>query len=66
MGREPGDIEEAHREEDEADRHRKNAGREAEAVERRRQSRRACLLRNRVWERERERVGAAFASGRKV
>ena len=66
VGREPGDIEKAHREQDEADRNRKNARREAEAVERRRESRRACLLRNRAWERERERVGAAFASGRKV
>ncbi len=66
MGREPGHIEQAHREEDEADRNREDARREAEAVERRRQSRRACLLRKRVWERERERVGAAFASGRNV
>ena len=36
MGREPGDIEEAHREEDEADRNRQDARREAEAVNRRR------------------------------
>ena len=39
MGREPGHIEQAHREEDEKDRNRQDAPREADTVDRRRQSR---------------------------
>ena len=64
MGGEPGHIEQAHRQEDEPDRNRKDARREAEAVQWQRKSRRACLPCKRAC--ERGRVGAAFASGRKV
>ena len=64
MGGEPGHIEQAHRQQDEADRDRKDARREAEAVQRRREPRRACLPGERFG--ERGRFGAAFASGRKV
>ena len=66
MGGEPRHIEQAHRQEDEADRYRKDARREAEALPRQlqRQARRACAPSQRFG--ERGWFGAAFGSSRKV
>ena len=64
MGGEAGHIEEAHRQEDEPDRDRKDAHGEAKAVQRQRESRRGCVLLRRFA--RRGRFSAAVASNCEV